>query len=708
MATINTTFGFQDQITQGLQHLNSVLAQLTQAMSEMNNVTKGVGDGLDSIGEKANNAADKTDDTLKTLFTFNQATMVFDTVTGAIGNVVGQMNELNGMYQAQMDSEARLSAVMGARMSANADDVQNMVGYIDEFSKSSAYNKTMLTNAAQELGTYIDKADTLKGLLPMLTSMSQQAGIANEQGLMSMATMIGKVMGGDMGGLSKRGWQFTESEKEAFKLMEEEEKLNFLVKTATENIGEQDKAISGMMANLSPQRELENLQRELGGLFGGFLDSLGKAQMKFQIFMTKTVINALNLVNKHPIVKALITGTLITAITLIGVAIAGSIIPQLVAMIGKLTVIAALKTAISGPFAAIGIAIGSMVAAYAVLNQEAERYGRINQDLNEMSDKGRSLIDAFTDSYNALTPAIRNSADEMGRIYENLQNVALSDASYNNMSMEFASNRGNLSEGTYDDATQLNFFRTEMARIAHTAEAYSQIRNFNWRSADLEGFIEEVNRMYGAGTAAANQLILYKRQYDELMVKADEAAQRIAAQNEALRQQEELAERIKESRQAALDMESDIARAYGNTAQGRAEEQMKELQRYKNMLSSGGYEMLVKNESGGADNKFINFTAEQMKQLRAIVAEMEKKLKTDGSGALITKDKGFVEISNDYRELLSKTATRRFNLAFKNVEPTVNVGGIVIQESADEGKIIQIITEAVTNVSSSSLDSESA
>lgn len=684
----------------------------------MTSATAGAGNSLDNVGKKAqkvkteiDNTGAGADKTLKGLLSFNMAVEVFNTVKGAIESVGESMNHMNSMYQFQITQENKLATVMRARMGANDEMIQDMKDYASSLQETGIIGDEVMLSGAQELATYISDAETLKTLLPTLNDIAVQASPdmnISAQEYSGLATMLGKVMGGSLGGMSKRGWVFTEEEKAAFTKMNELQRAQFLADYAKDAIGNQ---------NMDAARTAQGQMQQLANSMGDMEEELGRALESFNVFRSmlggnwkmqwlKMLTTTLNNINKHPLVKAIIGGALITMITLLGTILVASVVPALVTIIGQLTIIAALKTAIEGPFAILGLAIGGAIAAFVTLNHVSERYGRINEDLLTMADGGRSIIDSYVDSFNSLTPAIRNSADEMGRFYENLTNVALADATYNGMSMEYA-RTGHVAEGT-DDATQLQFYRTEMSRIAHDAEVYNKIKEFNWRSASMEEFKEEVSRLYGAGMAATNQLIAYKREYDELMIKADEATQRIVAQNEELRRQEELAERIKQSRQAALDMENDIATAYGATDAGRKEEQLKELQKYKDMLSAGGYELLVKNDSGGADTQFKNFTGEQMRQLRVIVAEMEKKLKTDGSGALITKDKGFVEISNDYRELLSKTATRRFNLAFKNVEPTVNVGGIVIQESADEGKIIQIITEAVTNVSSSSLDSESA
>lgn len=80
------------------------------------------------------------------------------------------------------------------------------------------------------------------------------------------------------------------------------------------------------------------------------------------------------------------------------------------------------------------------------------------------------------------------------------------------------------------------------------------------------------------------------------------------------------------------------------------------------------------------------------------------KLSFGSNGALKTTDSGIIEISEDYRELLSKTATRRFNAHFRNVAPEIHLGGIVINENADADKVIDMLTETVERLSGTDLE----
>ena len=80
-------------------------------------------------------------------------------------------------------------------------------------------------------------------------------------------------------------------------------------------------------------------------------------------------------------------------------------------------------------------------------------------------------------------------------------------------------------------------------------------------------------------------------------------------------------------------------------------------------------------------------------------------LKTDGSGALIVSDKSIVDIADDYRELLIKRATEKFNLQFSQITPEVNINGITVNNNVDLDRVIETITDGVEEASNTSLAS---
>lgn len=77
--------------------------------------------------------------------------------------------------------------------------------------------------------------------------------------------------------------------------------------------------------------------------------------------------------------------------------------------------------------------------------------------------------------------------------------------------------------------------------------------------------------------------------------------------------------------------------------------------------------------------------------------------KYDSNGNLLVSDKNIVNLADDFRELLSKHATQKFNLNFSQVTPSVNVGGITVNNNADIDAIYDTIVSGVEDAQSSSL-----
>lgn len=273
MATINMVFN-------GVDNVSTVVSQINQQMQ--------------NAERSAGNLTSKLLGVSSALQIFSFAKNKVDMLTNSVSGLVGE-------YQHQLEMETRLATVMQARFGASGSTISAMKDVLKEQELATGYSYEMLTNGAQELATYITDAKTLKGLMPVLANMAKQGGVNSEQGMMSYATMLGKVMGGDMGGMSKRGYIFTDAEKQAFKLMNEEQKLAFITKTVNESIGQQ----AGMLNALNAQSvqsisvQLGNMRKELGKTLKPFQDMFQLVTMKWKLAFYEDVLKALQFIQKH-------------------------------------------------------------------------------------------------------------------------------------------------------------------------------------------------------------------------------------------------------------------------------------------------------------------------------------------------------------------------------------------------------------------------
>lgn len=649
MAQINTTFSFRDQMSHGLMSLNHTMERMCETLSSMQR-------GMRGVEEDTKKTADGMGGLAVNLLNFNAAVDAFNHVRGAIGTVIEAVGELNGMYQAQMDAEARLSAVMQARFHSNAEGIADMTRYLDDFSKGSAYNKTMLTNAAQELGTYIESAETLKGLLPMLTSMSQQAGIANEQGLMSMATMIGKVMGGDMGGLSKRGWQFSDEEKQAFKTMNEMERLNFLVNTAKENIGEQDQAIADMMANLAQQRNLENLQIKMGGIFGGLLDSIGLVEIKLKTFFYEKMIPIAESV--MPYVQAIGDGMIA------GLDKAFAAFDDFSSKIGRF--VKFLSENMNKVIVVIGgvaAAVVTVAAAYAVLH--AAQIKSIALSIKEAAVKVAGAIAANAALFLVVAGVLALIA-VLVLLLVNAEKTFPAIGGFIGGIGACAKEVGAQIKYHFGSAIEwvVNGFLTLRKNVA---DVFWNLIDF--LLSGLEKVAGALDSVFGTNIGKNIQAF---RNGIEQFINSDAGKFSLGWSDE----RRGFAEAWAEGSRAGEQVGGELA---GKLNEG--------LDKFTAMIKG----------------KFGGLGAEGMNLSKKIEEGIGNSFEFGSGGDLSVSDKNMVSIADDYRDLLSKRATERFNLQYKNVTPSVNISTMNISNGMDKDEMINEIALGIKDMANSSL-----
>ena len=293
MATINMVFN-------GVENVSTVVSQINQQMK--------------NAERSAGNLTTKLLGVSSALQIFSFAKTKVDMLTNSVSGLVGE-------YQHQLEMETRLATVMQARFGANSSTISAMKDVLKQQELATGYSYEMLTNGAQELATYITDAKTLKGLMPVLANMAKQGGVNSEQGMMSYATMLGKVMGGDMGGMSKRGYIFTDAEKQAFKLMNEEQKLAFITKTVNESIGQQ----AGMLNALNAQSvqtlsvQLGNVRKALGQALKPLQDLYKTVTIQWKIRFYEGILKGLEFVRKHINGVVIALGALGASILTVGI-----------------------------------------------------------------------------------------------------------------------------------------------------------------------------------------------------------------------------------------------------------------------------------------------------------------------------------------------------------------------------------------------------
>lgn len=128
----------------------SGVATLTDKVNELSRATgkaQGAFAGLGKIGGK--------------LMVFNQAFEL-------IGKVVSKSREFVEANNAQQEAEAKLGQVMRNTMGATVEQIDSIKALASEQQKLGVIGDEVQLAGAQELGTYLEKTDSLKKLMPVM------------------------------------------------------------------------------------------------------------------------------------------------------------------------------------------------------------------------------------------------------------------------------------------------------------------------------------------------------------------------------------------------------------------------------------------------------------------------------------------------------------------------------------------------------------
>ena len=159
---------------------------------------------------------------------------------------------------AAMEAESKLTQIMKNTMNATQETIQSVLDLAEAQGSIGIIDTDIQTSGMQELGTYVEEAESLKTLLPVMNDMlAQQYGFnASQENAVNIATMMGKVLNGQVGGLSKLGYSFTEAQEKVLKYGTEAEKAATLADVISESVGGMNEALA--QTDLGKIKQMEN------------------------------------------------------------------------------------------------------------------------------------------------------------------------------------------------------------------------------------------------------------------------------------------------------------------------------------------------------------------------------------------------------------------------------------------------------------------
>lgn len=230
-------------------------------------------DKLDNQFDQLNQTAQKTESLFHRI---GKVAFNFNNIVGAISNVTNKMREFTDASKLQQEAESKLAQVMNNTMGASMEEIDSIKQLASVQQQLGVIGDEVQLAGAQELGTYLTKSETLKKLMPVMNDMvAQQYGLnASQESAVGIATMMGKVMDGQVGALSRYGYKFDEAQEKILKFGTEEERAAVLADVISNSVG----GVNEALAN-TPEGKVQQAVNS----FGDLKEKIGSVWTRIQV-----------------------------------------------------------------------------------------------------------------------------------------------------------------------------------------------------------------------------------------------------------------------------------------------------------------------------------------------------------------------------------------------------------------------------------------
>ena len=146
----------------------------------------------------------------------------------------------------QIEQETKLQAVLMNTKGMRVEQIEGLKKYAGQLQAVGVVGDEVALAGVQQLGSYQLQADTIKKLMPgMQDLLVQQKGLNATTGdSVQIGNMVGKVMAGQVGALSRAGINFSKAQEQVLKFGNEQQKAAVLADVLKQNVGGVNKAMA--------------------------------------------------------------------------------------------------------------------------------------------------------------------------------------------------------------------------------------------------------------------------------------------------------------------------------------------------------------------------------------------------------------------------------------------------------------------------------
>lgn len=177
-------------------------------------------------------------------------------------------------YNVQIEAETKLQTVLRARTKATNAQIKSIKELAREQQKIGVIGDEVQLSGAQQLATFVTETKTIETLLPAMNNLlAQQSGLNASTGdAVNIGNLMGKVLQGQTGALTRVGISFSEAEEQVLKYGTESEKASMLAKVIYNNVGDMNRALA--QTDAGKQKQLANTMGDVKERFGQAFNTL--------------------------------------------------------------------------------------------------------------------------------------------------------------------------------------------------------------------------------------------------------------------------------------------------------------------------------------------------------------------------------------------------------------------------------------------------
>lgn len=329
----------------------------------------------------------------------------------------------------------RLGVTMSNAMDATQEQVNEIVDMASDSEATGVVSGGATIAGMQELSTYLSQTDSLKTLMPVMQDMlAQQYGFnAAEENAVQIGSMLGKVLNGQVGALSRYGYSFDDAQEKILKFGTEEQKVATLADVVNASV----KGVNETLAN-SKEGDLKHIQfgfdslkERLGGVIGDLKNALAPAMKKI-LEIADNIMNYLE--DNIDSICDFIENEVVSIIDTIGNVFSflwknkDVIVPIIAAITAVVAAVKAWEVAqialnfvmSANPVGIIVVAIGAMIAAIAVAIKKYNEWGSALLLLLGPLGMVVQLIMTFKRYWDSIVKAFKS-----GSIIDGIKNIGV-------------------------------------------------------------------------------------------------------------------------------------------------------------------------------------------------------------------------------------------------------------------------------------------